>query len=119
PLIGPTVGRAEKAARRPPFRQAKADQPRSVVVSVAVTVAEADALRPAGQLEDVEAVALAVGRVDEAPVVHLEVVGHVAPLRLERGNDLGWQRNVETDLDGRLRLADVEGPHSAGEVSEE
>src|SRR5205085_2515144 len=89
----------EKAARRPLFRQAKADQPRSVVVSVAVTVAGTDAPRPAGQLDDVEAVALAVGRVDEAPVVDLEVVGHVAAGCLELGNGRGWQRHVEPYFD--------------------
>src|SRR5213076_2920816 len=107
---------------RPAFRYAH--QPSLVVVIVIVAAAvamaairpEADPLRTAVQLQDVQPGAVAVGRVDESAIVDFEVVRHVA-VRL---NGVGVRdRDVEPDLDGRLRLADVPRANTAGEGGNE
>src|SRR6267143_7309241 len=75
---------------------------------------EADFLRPAAQFQNIQPGSVTVRRVDEAAVVDLEVVRHVA-VRL---NGVGIRhRDIEPYLDRRLRLADVPRAHAAGECS--
>src|SRR5882672_3617619 len=97
--------------RRRPQGRLRQGQAVSVVIAVATVVtilicSETDLLRPAPELKDIQPGPVAVGSVDEAAVVDLEVVGHVA-VRLDRVS-VG-HRNVERNLDRRLGLADV--PH--------
>src|SRR4051812_31729917 len=84
-------------------------------MAVLAVQTEADLLRLAGQLDDVEPGAVAVHREDVAAVVDLQVIGHVA-VGIGEGIAL---RNIEADFDRALRLTDVPGAHAAREVSEE
>src|SRR5262245_38733674 len=89
-----------------------------VVVAVARdrVLAETDFFRVAAQLEEVEPGAVAVSGVDDAAIVDLDVVGHVAVGLGSVGVAL---RNVKGDLLRPLRLADVPRADATGEVREE
>src|SRR2546422_4724917 len=87
-----------------------------VVVIVVAIPPEADAPRPAVQLQNIQPGAIAVGRVDKPAIVDFEVVRHVAVWL--RGVGIAF-RHIEPRLDRRLRLADVPRAHAAGEVSKE
>src|SRR5207245_8711035 len=84
-----------------------------VVIAVATLIRpEADFLRPAAQLKNIQPGAVTVGRVDEPAVVDLEVVRHVT-VRLH-GVGIRY-RDVEPHLDWCFRLAAVPDQlHSRG-----
>src|SRR5215470_9784604 len=107
----------EKAARRPPFRMKTRSAPLFFVVVVLSTLedAEADLLRLAAELEDIQPGAIAIRHVDEPAIVDFDVVSHVAVRAGVRVGD----RDVEAHLDGSLGLANVPDAHAAGEVREE
>src|SRR6266571_5862161 len=101
----------QKSGQKAAFSYAR--QLPSIIVIVGP---EADSLRSAVQLQDIQPGAVAVGGVDEPAIVDFEVVRHVA-VRL---NGVGVRYgDVEPHLDGRLRLADVPRPHAAGEICKE
>src|SRR6267143_4956731 len=88
-----------------------------VVIAVPTPIRpEADFLRPAAQLQNIQPGAVTVRRVDEPAVVDLEVVRHVAVRLIGVGIR---HRDIEPYLDRRLRLTDVPCAHAAGEVSKE
>src|SRR6266571_1866611 len=83
---------------------------------IAIVGPEADSLRVAVQLQNVQAGTITIGGVDEPTIVDFEVVRHVAV----RSNGVGVRyRDVEPHLDRRLRLADVPRANTAGEGSNE
>src|SRR6266404_9290627 len=87
-----------------------------VVVIVVPIPPEADAPRPAAQLQNIHPGTIAINHDDITAIVYLDIVRHVA-IRL---NGVGIAfRHIEPYLDGRLRLAYIPRAHPAGEVSKE
>ena len=72
-----------------------------------------DMLRASEQLQDIHASTIAVDDVDQAAIVDLEVVGHVAARVARVG--VGF-RNVEGYLRRGVRLADVPDAQAAVEI---
>src|SRR5919204_3898898 len=90
------------------------------------SVAAGDAAGLAGESDDVQAGVGAIGQIDEAPLVGLDIVRldrdlaapravRHAPLR----RPFGGRRDVEGGLARRIRIAHVDGAHAAVEIGDE